>query len=413
MASPEPSWIVCQLGAREHYAVARALHRRGALERLVTDAWITPGNALGALRRGLRERYHAGLAATPVSAASLSLIAFEMRAKAQKLGGWHRVMARNGWFQRMTVRALADLPAGPRTVFAYSYAALDILRFARSKGWRTVLGQIDPGPPEERIVASLYEARPELRGQWQPVPREYWQRWREECALADYIVVNSGWSASALIEEGVAAEKIRIVPLAYEFPPGAAAFRREYPDRFTAKRPMRALFLGQINLRKGVGALFEAIRMLEAEPVEFWLAGPMQIPVPEDIERNPRVKFFGQVARGDTARLYRDADVFLFPTFSDGFGLTQLEAQAWRLPVIASQFCGDVVEDGRNGIVLGEVTRDAIATALKACVADPSRLALMAAVAVAAEEYSLNRAGSRLVAAAGMEPDSGQENAAA
>ena len=37
-----PSWICCQVGAREHYAVPRALHRAGALHALVTDAWADP-----------------------------------------------------------------------------------------------------------------------------------------------------------------------------------------------------------------------------------------------------------------------------------------------------------------------------------------------------------------------------------
>jgi hypothetical protein len=31
-------------------------------------------------------------------------------------------------------------------------------------------------------------------------------------------------------------------------------------------------------------------------------------------------------------------------TFSDGFGLTQLEAQAWKLPMITTRFCGEVVD---------------------------------------------------------------------
>ncbi len=53
---------------------------------------------------------------------------------------------------------------------------------------------------------------------------------------------------------------------------------------------------------------------------------------------------------------YRDADVFILPTLSDGFGLTQLEAQAWKLPVIASRYCGEVVRDGFNGVVIEEVT---------------------------------------------------------
>ena len=33
-------WLCCQLGAREHYAIPRALFRSGMLGYLVTDAWV-------------------------------------------------------------------------------------------------------------------------------------------------------------------------------------------------------------------------------------------------------------------------------------------------------------------------------------------------------------------------------------
>jgi glycosyltransferase involved in cell wall biosynthesis len=67
--------------------------------------------------------------------------------------------------------------------------------------------------------------------------------------------------------------------------------------------------------------------------------------------------------------------VFLFPTLSDGFGLTQLEAQAWQLPLITSRFCGEVVQDQVNGVVLPEVTGEAIAAVLRDFLAAPQHLA--------------------------------------
>jgi glycosyltransferase involved in cell wall biosynthesis len=45
--------------------------------------------------------------------------------------------------------------------------------------------------------------------------------------------------------------------------------------------------------------------------------------------------------------------------------MAQVEAQAWRLPIIASRACGRVVKDGIDGLLLPEVTADAIATALR------------------------------------------------
>ena len=148
-------------------------------------------------------------------------------------------------------------------------------------------------------------------------------------------------------------------------PDASLTFSRQYPAEFSHSRPLRVLFLGQINLRKGIGPLIDAIRLLVGEPVEFWFVGPVQIPVPPDLRDNPQVRWIGPVSRDDTARLYQDADVFLFPTFSDGFGLTQLEAQAWKLPIISTKFCGDVVEDDINGRILSEVTSGEIAANIR------------------------------------------------
>src|SRR5262249_46552395 len=141
--------------------------------------------------------------------------------------------------------------------------------------------------------------------------------------------------------------KIRVVPLAYERPVGALEFRRRFPTSFDRARPLRVLFLGQINLRKGIGPLLEAIRLLRGEPIEFTLAGDIQVEIPADMGDDPRVKWVGSVPREQTERFYRDADLFIFPTFSDGFGLTQLEAQAWSLPIVTTKLCGKVVEDGQ------------------------------------------------------------------
>jgi glycosyltransferase involved in cell wall biosynthesis len=388
-------WICCQIGAREHYAVARALHRYHALDLLVTDAWIEPNSQLGRFNASLRARFHAELAAASVYAPNFGSIAFEVHALLSGLRNWHRTIARNEWFQGAVVRRLSRFGSvdGSRTLMAYSYAALEILRLAHARGWRTVLGQIDPGPPEERIVAKLYEEAPIHHGEWQPAPPQYWSSWRKECELADRIVVNSLWSKAALVEEGVPEAKIRVVPLAYEEPEGVDTFQRKYPAVFTPSRPLRVLFLGQINLRKGLGPLLDAISLLREEPIEFSLVGPIQISIPADLRDNPRVRWIGEVNRRDAARFYCDADVFLLPSFSDGFGLTQLEAQAWKLPVIASKFCGEVVEDSKNGWLLPDVTAEAIAATLRRCCRTSTCLQQLSANSELTERFDLAHVG--------------------
>lgn len=377
-----PQWICCQIGAREHYENPATLHQAGQLSCLITDAWFPPDSILGRwdplLASRLRGRFRAELAHAPVRAFSSSLISFELRQRLRRRRGWARTLARNDWFQRRACRFLArlapQLNEAP-VVFAYSYAALGIFQFARQQGWPTVLGQIDPGIREAELIQRERERHPELALPWQPPPDRYWQAWRQECQLADRIAVNSVWSRQLLQEANIDTTQAAIVPLRYTPSAAARAFVRRYPAAFSAQRPLRVLFLGQVNLRKGVAAILEAMAALEGHAIEFWFVGPIQIRIPPRWQGHPQVVWTGAVDREQTDAYYRWADVFLFPTLSDGFGLTQLEAQAWKLPAIASAHCGRVVTHGKTGWMLEKVDGEAIASLLNELVKSPQELA--------------------------------------
>src|SRR6266496_3010610 len=333
-------WICCQLGAREHYAIPRALFRLGSLERLLIDAWVPPPSFLAKMCRGgskLGEGFHSELRDVRVNAFNSSLILFEMLARARGLRGWAKIVARNSWFQRKVVSALTSLAAG-----------------APAK-------------------------------------------------VADRVVVNSEWSREGLIRGGIPGEKLSVIPLAYEGE-GPQDYgttrlqRRTYPDRFTSERPLRVLFLGQINLRKGIARLLAAARILRDEPVEFWMVGPVEIANASTIGDAGRVKWFGPVTRERAGQYYRNADVFILPTLSDGFAITQLEAQAHDLPLIVSSRCGDVVQHNINGLLLNDPSVDAIESAIRFCLQNPGELAQFSRCSRVHENYNVTRLGERLCA---------------
>jgi glycosyltransferase involved in cell wall biosynthesis len=404
---PSSQWLCCQLGAREHYAIPRALLRIGMLWSLVTDAWVPPSSLLAKCcghSSRFRHRFHSELRDARVKAFNSSLVLFEMLAGARDSKVWPKILARNQWFQRKVVNALtADfrpLTSDAPVLLSYSYTALEPFRYAKANGWKTLLVQIDPGPEEERIVAEETAREPELAADWQAAPPEYWAFWREECKLADRIVVNSEWSRTGLIKAGVIGEKLTVIPLAYEeLGVGRLAeprLQRNYPDHFTAERPLRVLFLGLINLRKGVARLLEAARILRDEPVEFWMVGPVEIANASTITDAGRVKWFGPVTRNQAAGFYRNADLFILPTLSDGFAITQLEAQAHGLPVIASKNCGKVVENGVNGSILDEPSAACIAYAVRDCIASPDRLEKLASASGVRDKFTIEALANQL-----------------
>lgn len=403
---PSSQWLCCQLGAREQYAIPRALFRIGMLGSLVTDAWVPPSSLLAKCcghSSKFRHRFHSELGDARVKAFNSSLVFFEMLAGARDSRGWPKIVARNRWFQRKVVSflrsQLSTINYQP-ILLSYSYTALEPFRYAKAHGWKTLLVQIDPGPEEERIVAEEAARVPQLAGDWQAAPPEYWDLWREECKLADRIVVNSEWSRAGLIKAGVIGEKLTVIPLAYEeLGVGRCAesrIQRSYPDHFTAKRPMRVLFLGLINLRKGVARLLEAARILRDEPVEFWMVGPVEIANTNTITDAERVKWFGAVTRNQAAGFYENADLFILPTLSDGFAITQLEAQAHGLPVIASKNCGKVVENGINGSILDEPSGACIAAAVYDGITSPDRLEKLASASGVPDKFTIEALANQL-----------------
>lgn len=395
---PSSQWICCQLGAREHYAIPRALQARGALEKLITDIWIPPHHPLGMINPRLRERFEPAVPSKLVFSSNIRAVSFEMLSRFTKKEGWPLIMERNKWFQNFVLARLRRLPDSdpPRTVFAYSYAAREIFRYASQRGWRTVLGQIDPGVVEEEIVSAEMEREPWLNSQTQRAPEQYWIDWRAECAMADHIVVNSTWAFECVREAGVSPEKLHVLPLAFDAPKqGPEA--KVYPERFNPQRPLRVLFLGQVNPRKGIAPLLKAADALRNEPVEFIIVGPIQIDVPPEAAANPRIHWIGSISRSRARSFYDQADVLILPTLSDGFALTQLEAFAGRLPVIASKNCGKVVQHGVNGLLLEEITPDGIESTLRFCLDNPAELGAFSKQAIVAEEFSLENLGQRLV----------------
>ncbi len=375
-------WICVQIGAREHYAVPRALFQRALLHSLFTDSWVPPTSLRARLFPGKRfqTRYHRQLQAAPVCSPKLASLSFEVVSRRPgHPAGWPRTIARNAWFQRWACAQLKRVQpcvtdarsSPPLRVFSYSYAARSIFRLALERGSLCVLGQMDPGPEEEQLVFAEHRRYPSLNGSWQPAPPRYWQHWAEELELAHRIVVNSPWSRDCLLRQGVPEHKLRLIPLVYE--PPASALQTAAAVSPPPPSPFQLLFLGTVGLRKGIARLLHAMRILEMDPVQLTLAGPSELD-PQAWAAAPNIRWLGPVPRSQVAPLYRQAHAMILPTLSDGFAITQLEALAHGCPVIASQFCGEVVTPGVNGWLLPSLEPEDIAATIREAMATAQAL---------------------------------------
>lgn len=379
-------WAVCQLGFREQYAIARALVSQRRPLKLITDFWA--GEFLANL---VPTRHDHSISRESVTAYNISTLIFQLMHLRHRDGGWPLIEARNKWFSN---KAGKDIDSSLDIVFAYSYAALEIFEVAKSQGKKTVLGQIDPGYEEHKLVSRL-QANAGIR-QAKKTSYEYWDRWTRECELADVILVNSMWSRAGLLNHGVEEHKIKVVPLAVD-----SSLREEracsWPVKFDESRPLRILFLGQLNLRKGIFETTEAVNMLQGYPVEWCFVGTGEKAICDKLGQFDNVRMTGQVAHSKIDDFYQKADVFLLPTHSDGFALTQLEALRNRLPIIASRFCGEVVKHGETGIVIKEVDADSIVSAILKFIENPALISEYSEAAVIEKQWTIDGLGESLV----------------
>jgi glycosyltransferase involved in cell wall biosynthesis len=95
-----------------------------------------------------------------------------------------------------------------------------------------------------------------------------------------------------------------------------------------ARRPV-ALFVGRVSYEKNIEAFLEL--PLPGSKVVCGV-GPVEAQLKE---RHPDVRWIGLLPRGELAKLYAAADVFVFPSRADTFGLVMVEAMACGTPVAA------------------------------------------------------------------------------
>ena len=147
--------------------------------------------------------------------------------------------------------------------------------------------------------------------------------------------------------------------------------------------------MGALSVRKGFHILLDAFEKSKDSPIQLEVVGRVNGPFnPATFPSN--VKYYGAVSPSEIDVFMRDADVFILPTFSDGFALTQLEAQAYKLPVIATKYCGDVITNGYNGVLLRENTVESICETFDMLLGKPSILQTMSNNSELAKKFSFD-----------------------
>jgi len=230
--------------------------------------------------------------------------------------------------------------------------------------------------PTVSVVHHLRASEPRrLRPLYRAVERRY-------LSSVDAAVCNSHATARSVEETGgPPADRTVVAPPAGDrFDPDLDAATVE--DR-AHEGPLRAVFVGNLEPRKGLDTLVDAVERVE-DPLRVTAVGrPTDDRYVRHVEArvadSDRVRLTEQLSDADLADVLRRSHVLAVPSRYEGFGIVYPEGMSFGLPAIATTAGGadEVVTDGETGFLVDPDDPGGVARALTTLARDRDRLARM------------------------------------
>jgi len=190
------------------------------------------------------------------------------------------------------------------------------------------------------------------------LPKAYslWERFymrtviKKSCHWADKIISVSKNTKKDLVKlYNVPARKIKVIYEGFSFVDEKPRRKKKNPRNVLKKYQMDKdkylLFLGRIEERKNLLRIIQSFEILKKEhqlPHKLLLAGGLGygynniVKYIEASEYKKDIYLAGFIEDEDKREILKNADVFLFPTLYEGFGLPIIEAQSLGVPIVAS-----------------------------------------------------------------------------
>ncbi|MEX0801677.1 MAG: glycosyltransferase family 4 protein [Dehalococcoidia bacterium] len=209
---------------------------------------------------------------------------------------------------------------------------------------------------QQEELAPVYYKRPPKRGLRRLIAR------MEQRALWSTVTLFTPWSrwvADAIVREGVAPERVRIIP------PGVDTEQWKPEPKTGRGDKLRLLFVGGDFERKGGELLLEALRGGFADRCELDIVTREAVAPPEGVRVHR-----AEPNSPELRRLYAEAEVFVMPSLAECFGIATVEAMASGLPVIVGDVGGarDIVDHSETGWLIEPAAAD-LAKALESALA--------------------------------------------
>jgi glycosyltransferase involved in cell wall biosynthesis len=303
-----------------------------------------------------------------------------------------------------------DLPEYPEQKIFYP-PALEMIRFAYEQGF-TQLHASTPGPIGLTALLAAKILKLPIHGAYHTQIPQYAKQLTGDEGMEDLAWKYAVWfynqldmvfapsrdTARELAEKGIRPEKIMVYPRGVDVTAFHPEKRNGFLKRFDAADGVNLLYVGRLSKEKNLDLLADAFLTLsDMRPdVNLILTGDgPHAPALREKLAGSRAVFTGYLDGEDLASCFASCDLFVFPSLTDTFGNVILEAQASGLPVVTGAVGGpkENVIHGETGLVLPEMTREALVAALNLLTGNRPGLREMGAKARAAmEDRSMEKA---------------------
>jgi glycosyltransferase involved in cell wall biosynthesis len=200
------------------------------------------------------------------------------------------------------------------------------------------------------------------------------RRLRHALAAADAVIAQGHFLKDVILELGVEAKRIHLIPNGVDVPAFAVGMPFPHPRPYI-------LSVGKFKPHKGFDILLRAYARLHNPPVDLLMAGHGRqqhelMALAQQLGIGARVRFVGFVTGQEKINLYRSATVFVCPSRREPFANVILEALAAGLPVVASDVGGnpELVHHEKHGLLFPTEDDQALAATLRRLVDTPALL---------------------------------------
>lgn len=258
---------------------------------------------------------------------------------------------RNHKFDRLIAEKISQTQ--PNGVIVYNSSALQTLLGCRNNGVVGILDQTIGHPATwKRTLKQELSLHPDLyKEATHLLPcKQLIDENTAEALGAEWVLAGSEYTKRTLIDVGVAPERIKIIPYGADL----EHFWPADSEKISRQGKFKVLFVGSIGLRKGVHYLLEAIRQLNHPQIELHLVGGIEGSGQWLSKYDGIFKHTPFVTHDKLCHIYRNSDVFVFPSLHEGFGMVLNEAIASGLPIIGTPCTGvpDILKYGKCGYVI-------------------------------------------------------------